>query len=225
MPEYNATENTSLVNNAINNPRNNPIRPAPNNSSVNLFAELIKKPLELLIPAANAKPSVYAGKQLTEDNFNLMKQNYDGDGAAVAKDAGGKVWQNVSKFHSPKEGERPDPRWVNTCGIRLSHAMNHSNLDIPKPSSLPSNIKVLSSDNDGNFIYRAKDFSRYMEKTNDEPISVKDDLSNIQGKKGVIYFDNYHIDLWDETNLVGNGSSAFDYINNRNKPAVFWEAK
>jgi len=155
MPEYNATENPSVRNNTINNPRNNTIRPA-SNSSVNMFAELIKKPLELFIPSANAKPSVYAGKQLTE---------------------------------------------------------------------LPSNIKVLSSDNDGNFIYRAKDFSRYMEKTNEEPINVKDDLSNIQGKKGVIYFDNYHIDLWDETNLVGNGSSAFDYINNRNKPAVFWEAK
>lgn len=224
MPEYNATENTSLVNNAINNPRNNPIKPAPN-SSVNLFAELIKKPLELLIPSANAKPSVYAGKQLTEDNFNLMKQNYDGDGAAVAKNAGGKVWQNVSKFYSPKEGVTPDDDWENTCGIRLSHAMNNSNLNIPKPSSLPSNIKVLSSENDGNFIYRAKDFSRYMEKTNGEPIKVKNDLSNIQGKKGVIYFHNFHVDLWDKTTLVGNGNSASDYINNRNKPAVFWEAK
>jgi hypothetical protein len=89
---------------------------------------------------------VYAGKQLTEDNFNLMKQNYDGDGAAVAKDAGGKVWQNVSKFHSPKEGVTPDDDWENTCGIRLSHAMNNSSLNIPKPSSLPSNIKVLSSE-------------------------------------------------------------------------------
>ncbi len=80
MPDYNATENPSVGNNTINNSRNNTIRPA-SNSSVNMFAELIKKPLELLIPSANAKPSVYAGKQLTEDNFNLMKQNYDGDGA------------------------------------------------------------------------------------------------------------------------------------------------
>jgi hypothetical protein len=35
-------------------------------------------------------------------------------------------------------------------------------------------------------------------------------LDSIQGKTGIIYFENYHIDLWNKNTMVGNGDDEYD---------------
>ncbi len=45
-------------------------------------------------------------------------------------------------------------------------------------------------------------------------------LSSISGKKGIIYFDEFHIDLFDGSQLVGNGPVPIYY---QDKPMFFME--
>lgn len=216
MPTVSRTEQTTHQSSPL------PTRP-PSENLVSQFTNLLAKPLDLLISNAHAGAFKYSDNKVTSGNFNSIKQSYDKDGGKVAENAGGKVWGNFKQYYGVPENKRNE-NWKNTCAIRLSHAMNQAGLGVPSPSQLPSNIGALSSDSSDNFIYKARDFGRYMEKTNGKPIDVDNDLANIQGKKGVIYFDNYHVDLWDGSTLVGNGDAAQRYIS-EGRSAVFWEAK
>lgn len=187
----------------------------------NYFLPLLTTPLNFIVPVIQADN--FSSKAVTANNFDTIKNQYDGNGEQIVRQAGGKLWQNFSNYYEPINGT-PDEKWKNTCAVRLSNAMNKGGNAIPSPSQLPSNIRVLTSDNSGNFIFGASNFANYMRLTNGDPEEVANDLSNIQGRKGVIYFDNYHIDLWDGTTLVGNGDNAANYIESGH-PAIFWEAK
>jgi hypothetical protein len=44
------------------------------------------------------------------------------------------------------------------------------------------------------------------------------DSNQLIGKQGIIYFENYHIDLWDKYNMVGNSRSFYG-----NKKVYFME--
>ncbi len=142
------------------------------------LSSIAKTTLDLIIPTAQADSFDYKKNKVTKENFTALKNAYHPNdhkktddqgnvkGEKVAKNAGGKVWENFSKFYEPKEGKEKKDIWENTCAVRMSNAMNHSDLPIPKPSSLPGDIHVLSSNNDGNFIYRAREFGLYMKRTN-----------------------------------------------------------
>jgi hypothetical protein len=49
------------------------------------------------------------------------------------------------------------------------------------------------------------------------------DLSSISGKTGIIYFENYHIDLYDGSSMVGNRGYTEQYFNK--KSTYFMEVK
>ena len=51
--------------------------------------------------------------------------------------------------------------------------------------------------------------------TIDQSINIVDSISSIQGKQGIIYFENYHIDLFDGKGMIGNGQVTPNYSDNK----------
>ncbi|MBB6523442.1 T6SS effector amidase Tae4 family protein [Pseudoteredinibacter isoporae] len=168
----------------------------------------------------------YLFNELSKWSFKKLKESYPSNkglsGGDVVDNAGGKVSSNFALRNTSK-----DPlvraNWSNTCAARMSYCLNKAGYPVPSPASLPSDIRALSSDGNGNYIYGASDMARYIEGVLGSPLTVKNDLSNITGKTGIIYFENYHIDLWDKKAMVGNTGSISNYIGK--KKAFFWEVK
>ncbi|KZW98173.1 hypothetical protein JL49_24965, partial [Pseudoalteromonas luteoviolacea] len=159
--------------------------------------------------------------QRLHDEYKLIN-NTPGKGYAIADNAGGKVSQNFALRHSSDKATREN--WENTCAIKASHIENQVGENpIGHPNDYGSNIRVLTSNN-GNYIYGAKDFANRLTELHGSGVSVSPGYQNIQGKTGWIYYDNYHVDLWDGNGMVGNAGYSFS-SNYTSRKMTFWEIK
>ena len=117
--------------------------------------------------------------------------------AEVGKKIGGKVGLNI------KNGT-----FQNACAIRMSYAFNKSGKLISK------NDGAVSSGEDKKwYLYRVKDFINFL-KANYTDSEKVTDISKLQGKKGVIVFEDCgwsdatgHVDLYDGNQVEGSDYS------------------
>lgn len=137
----------------------------------------------------------------------------------LINELGGKVEQNYELRKSPDV--KVAAQWLNTCTVKVCHALNRAGAPIPHPRELPSNIRALTSSDSGNYIYGIPDFTRYMNQTYGTPLTLEGSLSSIIGKQGIIVFENFHADLWDRNSMISNVGNAGRYIQTRK--AFFWE--
>ncbi len=137
-----------------------------------------------------------------EPLFKELKNGYEGKEKLVEK----MQWGNGKKWitNAIENG--------GSCGARLSNAFNNAGSDY---TSKASGVRKFKDENGKIYILGAGENATALG-MNSQEYRVKG-LSDIAGKTGVIYYENYHIDLWDGRDMVGNPGS--DY----NKPMYFKE--
>jgi RHS repeat-associated protein len=175
--------------------------------NLGLYSYVHLNPLAFLDPDGNA-PDV-----------GMLWSNYDGDGQGIIEQYGGGLTQFSGQ---------------NTCAIRLSNTFNQSGENIPHPRDLPANIRAVTTEKGGNFIFGSRDMGRYLEKELGKPSittdvitsdNYKEVASQLSGKQGLIqliagdpkeYGASGHVDLigqqGPDTELKGSGVSLGTYF-------------
>ena len=111
--------------------------------------------------------------------------------------AGGQLWTDF------KNGG-------NTCAVRLSNAFNRSGEKIPKNS--PRVVRNSTADKNGNYYLKgAYELAAHLQISSLKQYTP----TTLQGKKGIIYFENYHIDLWNGLTMRGNGAITSGYTSKK----------
>jgi hypothetical protein len=146
-------------------------------------------------------------KEITENRFNneAGKWNFNSlDNAYQSKDAMLAVlsfnkW-NLAAIENKEGG---------TCAVRMSNALNRAGYTATMDHAhLNTKISTMSGKNsvsgeENRYIMSAHKLATHLGVVeNGKKIS---DISEIKDSKGIIYFENAHIDLWNKDRMVGNG--------------------
>ncbi len=161
-------------------------------------------------------------QKYTQELYNKMVDSYDGNGQDIITKAGGKLRANRDSNPSA---------FAKDCAIRLSYSLNGAGHPIASPSSYPESIRVATSENSGNFIYGTPGIQRYLN-TEFGSGTVVTDMNSLVGKQGITLYENYHADLYDGSDLIGNAGGFFTrlFVNTAARYAeghkvFFWEAQ
>jgi len=100
-----------------------------------------------------------------------------------------------------------------SCATRLSNAFNRAGYDTLGDAFKNTPITTVGDGLGGRYIMGAASLADHLGV--DGASYIVNDMSSIQGKRGIIYFENYHIDLYDGTNMVGNGGVTLGYTDNK----------
>jgi len=153
------------------------------------------------IQHAPPAPSAPAGTALTGLNFATLKANHPGHGTdvpAVKRMIGGQV---------------NNPKYENTCVIRLSRALNNAGVPIPHD---PPGLHTVRGADGRNYAMRVHEMRDYLGQRFGQPtmrIRNTQVRQLLAGRQGIIVFDydhhaegkaTGHVDLWDGQSLHAN---------------------
>ncbi len=166
------------------------------------------------------------------DNFYQFAPNIQ-----TAIDPLGLEQWNYDKLESAYQGKsdllkgKKFPQWAlnainasdgGSCATRLSNAFNRAGYNTINEAFKNTPTPTVGDGLGSRYIMGADALAKHLgvvKKGSKQPNRIND-ISSIQNKVGIIYFENFHIDLWDGNEMVGNGEVSDKYTS---KPMYFKE--
>ena len=106
-----------------------------------------------------------------------------------------------------------DPIRGGSCAVRLSNAFNKAGYDVLDDAFKNTDFVTVGDGHGGRYIMGADDLARHLGVATRE--NRVGDMSEVAGRQGIIYFENYHIDLFDGSEMVGNDGPVADAYTER----------
>lgn len=117
-----------------------------------------------------------------------------------------------------------------SCATRLSNAFNRAGYSLLDDAHKEGVYQTVKDQCNKYYIISAHKLALHIEMAKSK-YRIKN-LKSIEGKQGLIYFENFHIDLWDDKKMVGNRDGHLhnpDYetipSNNKDRAIYFMELK
>ena len=107
-----------------------------------------------------------------------------------------------------------------SCATRMSNCINGAGYDLLDQAFATQGVGTVGDSNGNRYIMGAGNLARFLGVQSQKYLIS--DMASIAGKQGIIYFQNYHIDLYNGASMVGNGQVTSGYTN---KNTYFMELK
>jgi len=104
-----------------------------------------------------------------------------------------------------------------SCATRMSNAFNRAGYDTLEDAFRNTDHTTVGDGLGNRYIMGAANLANHLRVASDKYLVT--DLSSIQGQTGIIYFQNFHIDLFNGSEMVGNGPIPSSYF--KNQPTYF----